>query len=178
MIESFPFETIGDEREAQERERFLTSHRALAICAREFGRLADEITDRVVELGRELGIDEAPETRLTPERCIVQLGPVALTVAWLRSTIDSVAEGRLLVIAWQGTVAKRRMAQAPERSLAAKATQTAVPVWEETLAATGVSEETWAWRPESDENQLVGSTELATRCVKQLRSALASSIRS
>ena len=33
-----------------DREEFLDSHRALAVCAREFDRLADDVTKRVTDL--------------------------------------------------------------------------------------------------------------------------------
>src|SRR5213083_2550684 len=83
---------------------FLSTPRALAACGREFARLCEGIAD---EVGASLG-EAAPDKvvlRQSPERCIVQVGPAALTVAWLRNNRDSVAEGELLIILWRGQVA-------------------------------------------------------------------------
>ena len=115
MLEGAEFEPSEKDRAEVARERFLSSHRAIAACAREFGRLAEEAVDRAGALRLELMIEEEPELRQTPERCIVQIGPAALTMAWLRGPLDSLADGRLLVIAWQGTIARRRFTERPER---------------------------------------------------------------
>ena len=57
---------------------------ALAVCAREFDRLADDIAKRVLNLqDEEKGLK--CDVRRSPGRCIVQLGPVALTISWLRT---------------------------------------------------------------------------------------------
>ncbi len=108
MLKSADYEPTEQERAELSRERFLTSHRAIAACSREFGRLADEIVGRAGALRRELMIEEEPDLRLTPERCIVQIGPVALTIAWLRGALDSLTDGRLLIIAWRGPRSRRR----------------------------------------------------------------------
>ena len=152
-------------------DRFLSSHRALAACSREFGRLADEIAQRVEALRSET-LDEKPEIRLAPGRYIVQFGPVALTLAWLRSTLDSVADGKLLVMAWQGKVGGGPL-KTPERAGLPRTSQTPVVLWEETLVASGASEAGWLWQREGDSSKRYESQELATRCVKQLRDALA-----
>jgi len=149
---------------------FLNSHRALGVCTRELARLSDEVVRGVAALrvGPE---DEKAEVRRSPDRCIVQLGPVALTLAWLRGNQDSVAEGELLVIVWRGTGAPRHRQQ-PERPAAGRAPDGATPLWEEVLAPVGDSEETWSWQARGDDE--VGrcsSTELAARCVARLRAA-------
>ena len=86
-----------------DREDFLDSHRALAVCAREFDRLAEDISKRVADLEDEAKGLKA-EVRRSPGRCIVQLGPVALTVSWLRTRAETVSQGRLLIVEWNGTV--------------------------------------------------------------------------
>src|SRR5436189_268439 len=74
-----------------------------AVCAREFDRLADDVAKRVTDLA-----DDAkglkPDVRRSPGRCIVQLGPVALTLSWLRTRAETVSQGRLLIVEWHGTV--------------------------------------------------------------------------
>ena len=67
-----------------DKEDFLDSHRALAVCAREFDRLAEDVAKRVAELEDESKGWKA-DVRRSPGRCIVQIGPVALTLSWLRT---------------------------------------------------------------------------------------------
>jgi len=86
-----------------DREDFLDSHRALAVCAREFDRLADDVAKRVSDLEDEAKGLKA-DVKRSPGRCIVQLGPVALTLSWLRTRAETVSQGRLLIVEWKGTV--------------------------------------------------------------------------
>ena len=158
---------------ALDRPSFLASHRALAVCTREFGKLSDGIVEGVEMLAAS-GSIEKPTVRSMPGRCIVQLGPVALTIAWLRSTLDSVADGQLLVMVWRGSVAPK-MARLPEDQ-AGRGMAAAVPValHEETLAAAGNDEASWCWRLGEDVQDFT-SAELADRCVQLLREAYAKS---
>ena len=154
-----------------DRPSFLASHRALAVCTREFGKLSDGVVD-AVESRAASGAVEKPVVRSMPGRCIVQLGPVALTIAWLRSTLDSVADGQLLVMVWKGNVAPK-MNRLPEQQ-ASRAASASVPValLEESLTAAGQDEASWSWRLGADMD--FTSAELATRCVTMLREAYAS----
>jgi hypothetical protein len=150
---------------------FLASHRALAACTRELTRLADEVVRGVAAFSAAAAAEKA-NVRRSPDRCIVQLGPVALTIAWLRGAHDAVDAGELLVIVWHGSVAPRTQHQ-PERRVATAATAGATPLWEQVLTAVGDSEDSWAWQPQGDE-PMVGrcsSLELAARCVGRLRAA-------
>jgi hypothetical protein len=149
---------------------FLASHRALAACARELNRLGDEVV-RGATMVSDAGAAERPTVRRSPERCIVQMGPVALTIAWLRGSQDTVAAGELLAIVWHGAVAPRTRHQ-PERPTKGPAPLGATPLWEQVLTATGESEIAWAWNAK-DRHELgpCSSSELAARCVGHLRSA-------
>jgi hypothetical protein len=160
---------LVDERYDHERQPFLASHRALAACAREFARLSDEVVHGLAESAGANAEDKVV-VRRSPDRCIVQLGPVALTMAWLRNTHDSVATGELLVIVWRGAVAPRQRYQ-PERPLAGPAPLGATLLWEEVLAAVAESEASWGWQPLGTEVAPCSSTELAARCVHRLRVA-------
>src|SRR3712207_5583806 len=90
--------TFGDIG-TSDRPGFLASHRALAVCTREVSKLSDAIVDGVEALAAR-GLVEKPVAKVSPGRTIIQLGPVALTIAWLRSTLDTVADGQLLAIVW------------------------------------------------------------------------------
>lgn len=157
-----------------DRPSFLASHRALAVCTREFTRLSEGIVAGVEGLAA-TGAVEKPNVRVTPGRCIVQLGPVALTIAWLRSTLDTVAEGQLLVIVWRGSVAPQ-VSRLPEQQ-ARRGTPASAPValLEETLTAAGTDEASWAWRIAGDQLDFT-SAELAARCVERLREAYGTSL--
>jgi hypothetical protein len=146
---------------------FLASHRAVAACAREFTRLAEEVIERVSTLAAATG-DEKAVVRQSPARCIVQLGPVALTLTWLRKTLDSVADGELLVIGWHGAVAPRGL-QTPERA-PLRAPSAAIALWEELLVAVADNEASWLWRRQGASNGFQSAT-LADGWVERLRLA-------
>jgi hypothetical protein len=169
MLDEGEFEPDERTRAELVRERFLSSHRAIAVCAREFSRLAQELIERATVVCEELRIEQEPELRQTPDRCIVQMGPQALTLAWLRGPLDSLADGRLLVIAWEGTIARRRFTERPERLNAPRAVETAVVIWEETFVASADDETTWVWQSETDPSRRLGSPELAARMIDKAR---------
>jgi hypothetical protein len=172
MFESIDFQPSESDRAELARERFLSSHRAIAACAREFGHLAQEASERAGDLRRELQLEEEAEIRLSPERCIVQVGPVAITIAWLRGPMDSLVDGRLMIIAWRGTIGRRRFTELPTRRGTAP-TQTAVSIWEEVYVASA-DEHSWEWQCETDASQRYRSAELAERAMARLRSAMIS----
>ncbi len=153
------------ERDRSDPLSFLASHRALAACTRELTRLGDEIVAYVSKTAP-VADGEKPEVRLSPGRFILQLGPVALTLAWLRSTPDSVAEGELLIIVWRGTVGTRR-AHSPERPMQ-NGQQTASPAWEDVFIAVASNEASWVWRPKSVDLGGLTSPELAKHCAERL----------
>lgn len=172
MFESIDYQPTESDRAELARERFLTSHRAIAACAREFGQLAQVVSERAADLKQELQVEEELAIRLTPERCIVQVGPVAITVAWLRGPMDSLLDGRLMIIAWRGTIARRQFSELPVRRGTAP-TQTAVSLWEEVYVASA-DEHSWEWQDEADVSRRYRSVELAERAIAQLRAAFVS----
>ena len=153
-----------------ERQPFLTTYRAGAACTREFGRLIDEVLDGMKALPL-AGISEKAVARQSPDRCVVQLGPVALTLGWLQNTRDSVAMGELLVSVWEGAITRR--AYQPERASAAN-TAPAMELWTEVFAAKAADEASWLWHSKSGEESY-SSTDLAARCVDRLRVAFVKS---
>lgn len=169
MIGSSHAHSAAEENDFLEPPAFLASHRALAACSRELSRLGDEIEREV----RTLPAPEAPAKPAiehSPGRIIVQFGPVALSVAWLRSTLDTVSQGELLVIVWRGVVAPRRV-QRPERPGNVRVAAGATPLWEKVLVAEAANENAWAWRPQDGSAPGCSSSELAVRCVDQLKKA-------
>lgn len=154
-------------RRADRRETFLGSARASLVCAREFDRLADDVARRAAALDDD-GI--AAEVRRMPGRCIVQLGPLALTLSWVRARGDTVADGRLLVVHWEGRVGPRGE-HTPERAQAARA-HPAVALHEAVLAVDAVDESDWRWCREGASFGGFATSDLAALCVDSLASTL------
>jgi hypothetical protein len=164
-------ETVDSQRYTSDRPEYLASHRSLAACQREIARLTTTLTSEVEAIADREG--ETSTIRRTPDRCILQLGPVAITVAWLRTTVDSVAEGQLLVMVWRGTIAGRGKFT-PERPSSMPTSGSATIEWQETYSAQASSEETWVWKAESGAKASLTSDALAELCMTKLRSTLES----
>lgn len=158
-----------------DRTNFLTSHRAQSVGAREFTRFADTVVALTKRAAAADGAD-APTLRMSPERCIVQLGPVALTVAHIRTGNDVPPGGQLLAIIWQGTIAPRGD-HVPERNGARRVPPPPVAVWEESSVVSAEAETSWHWHPNGIDSTGFTSLELAERCVEQLQSAFATALR-
>lgn len=150
---------------------FLSSHRAVSVCTRELARLADALAAAGAELARDHSLD-APSVRRAPDRCIVQVGPVALTVAWLRNGSDSPVAGELMAIFWRGIIAPRGD-HLPERLGARHVPVVPVGLWEWTFVASAASEATWRWHEGERSSEGLTSPALAARCFEQLKLALA-----
>src|ERR1041385_347597 len=163
-------ETYERHQYGSDRPAYLASHKSLAACQRELNRLTTALTAQGQAIADRDG--HTATIRRSPDRCILQLGPVALTVAWLKSAMDSVAEGQLLIVVWSGTIAARGK-YSPERP-AKPATSTASVIWQDTLAADAEEEGKWAWRSEA--SGTVSTDELAKRAVDLLQEALSKSI--
>lgn len=143
---------------------FLGSSRAVAVCAREFERLADTIAKRATSAAEKAGAKA--EVQRMPDRCIVQMGPVALSISWVRERVDTVATGRLMIAEWQGTVVRppRPHAQDAPLPIAGPATL----MRENILRADATGEPDWLWRREPTEDLGYASRDLAAHCVDSL----------
>lgn len=155
-----------DDRAAQQRDAFLASHRAITHLGREFDRLSTEVTRRVATVTRD-GVETPLEVYREPGRCTVQLGPVALTLSWVRARPDSVATGRLLIIEWEGQVGRARVNGGPG----------AVPLRETVLRADATRVDDWQWRSDDLADYAYDSHELAAHCVDSLAYTLQDRVR-
>lgn len=173
MIRGPVFRHVPDATEGRRGPTFVATHRALVVCTREFGQLTDGIARHTASLHDSGGVEEEPAVRRTPDRCIVQLGPVALTLAWLRSTLNTVAEGQLLVVVWRGAVAPGSPAH-PQHAQRIREARNAAVLWEDVFSVSAESEETWRWRSESGGGDFSSAT-LAESCAGRLRDAYAES---
>lgn len=155
-----------------DKEDFLDSHRALAVCAREFDRLADDVVKRVSDLEDE-GKGLKADIRRSPGRCIVQMGPVALTISWLRTRAETVSQGRLLVVEWNGTVGANGAQEYVNGVPTIAVTQTAKVVRESVFMADANDEKSWTWRREGKTGRKAyRSAELAKFCASSFNGTL------
>ena len=166
MLERDAADRAARGHDRTEHQPFLATYRAVAACAREFTRMSEDVVRGLRALAA-AGIADVPVVRQSPDRCLVQLGPVALSLAWLRGAQDSVADGELLVVLWRGAIA-RRAGYTPARGSAERATLTATELWSEVLAPEAASESEWQWRGKTTG---FSSSELATAIVERLRDA-------
>jgi hypothetical protein len=144
---------------------FLGSSRAVAVCAREFERLADTIAKRATSAAEKLGAKA--EVQRMPDRCLVQLGPVALSVSWVRERVDTVATGRLMIAEWQGTVV-RQPRPADMQTTTTTNHGPAQLMRENILRADATGEPDWLWRREPVDDHGYASRDLAAHCVESL----------
>ena len=143
---------------------FLSTPRALSAAAREFVRLGDSLADGVAS-GFTDAVDVQSTVRRSPERCIIQVGDAAVTVAWICSRRDP-ADGELLIIHWRGIVApsiKQQFERARELTL------TATPVCETVYLADATCEADWMWRSREEPEQRYTSPSLAAHVIERLR---------
>jgi hypothetical protein len=166
----------SDARAHDARAEFTTSYRANAACARELARLHDEIEAALGGTGLSTDVSGAdePVIRRSPARCLIQLGPVALTVAWLQRAQGTVADGELLIVVWRGEVAVRTP-QGFERAYQRSGASSATALWESVLVVRATSETEWEWAPAKGEGDALSSPALARLCVEHLRAAQAES---
>src|SRR5688500_17146835 len=162
--------TANDERVVRERDTYLASHRSGPACGRELERLADDVVQRVESLERDEAAGEV-EVRRGAGRCIIQLGPVALTMSWIRSRTDAVIEGRLMIMEWDGIV-RRGTDQVPERAPVRHTFRPATLLREDVFVADAATEQNWRWRRDGRALGTYTSRELAARCLASLTARL------
>lgn len=160
----------GEERRVRDRDTYLGSHRSGPACVRELERLADDVVQRVEALERDEAAPEV-EVRRGAGRCIIQLGPVALTMSWIRSRTDAVIEGRLMIMEWDGIV-RRGTDQVPERAPVRHAFRPATLLREDVFVADTANEADWRWRRDGRALGMYTSRDLATRCLASLTARL------
>ncbi|HKO16602.1 MAG TPA: hypothetical protein VJU87_10200 [Gemmatimonadaceae bacterium] len=152
---------------------FLETPRAITVRNQEFEQLVDQVSRQLAQLG--LTATGRGEVRRAPNRCIVQLGALALTISWVRGRSETVPEGRLLVIEWDGIVG-RGAERIPERIAAAKPAAfeqaPATITKEAVLLAAATRADDWRWRREDEPALGYSSAELATLCVESLQRRL------
>jgi hypothetical protein len=133
---------------------FMSQPRALTALRHEFETLTAQLAEHVKFESNRLG-DVQAELHTAPQRLVVQIGSVALTMSWVAGRSGKIVDGRLMVIEWSGAVAHRRQMGG---------LQTASPVREMSYRAEAKSPDDWCWRPEGMEGVAYSSKNLAGQC--------------
>jgi hypothetical protein len=147
--------TADEEKRAKARASFLSSQRALALINRELDALSSAVL-RLCEAPGTLPPGYTPESRRTPDRYTVQIGPVGLSFSWIRGRSNSIADGQLLVIEWAGQLGD----QHPE-----SVSKAAMPAFEHVLQPHATSPEDWQWRRADLDLCSYTTRDLAAQCV-------------
>jgi hypothetical protein len=161
----------SDARSLDTHADYTASYRANAACTRELARLHEEIETLLTD-SNAVQASEEPVVRRSPARCLVQLGPVALTLAWLQRSQGTVADGELLIVVWRGEVGVRTP-QGFERAHQQSGATSATALWETVLVVAAKSETAWGWAPAGAPDEALSSSALAHQCVERLRAAYA-----
>jgi hypothetical protein len=163
----------SDARALDTHAAYTASYRANAACTRELARLHEEIATSLADfLPGDGRAPEEPVVRRSPARCLVQVGPVALTLAWLQRAQGTVADGELLIVVWRGEVGVRTP-QGFERAHQQSGASSATALWETVLVVAAKSETSWGWAPAGAPDDALSSSALAQRCIDRLRAAYA-----
>jgi hypothetical protein len=130
---------------------FVSKPRALTTLRHELVTISEHL-EECVKAERATRGDRAAHAYCAPDRLVGQFGDVGLSFSWLASRSGAVAEGRLLVVEWSGTVA-----HTPRRVQG----QTAVPVRERLYRPEAVDAASWQWRAQDPEGAAYSSANLA-----------------
>jgi hypothetical protein len=147
--------TADDDQRARARTAFLTSQRALTLINRELDSLSAAV-HKLCDTPGTLPAGFAAETRRTPDRYTVQIGPVGLSFSWIRGRSNAIADGQLLVIEWSGQLGDQQ--PVPEA-------QAAMPAFEHVLQPQATSPEDWQWRRADLDLCCYTTRDLAEQCV-------------
>lgn len=133
---------------------FMSQPRAQSALKREFDMLSTELAERVKFESDRLG-DKQVEIHCAPQRLVVQLGPVGLSMSWMAGRSGNLADGRLLVIEWDGAITHRRTMGG---------LKTASPTREQLYRPEAKGPDDWCWKPEGGEGSSYSSRDLAGQC--------------
>lgn len=164
-----------DEKRARARAAFLASQRAMALINRELDSLSSTVL-KLCEAPGTLPEGFAAESRRTPDRYTVQIGPVGLSFSWIRGRSNAIADGQLLVIEWAGQLGDQAASVNAEGNghghgnghgigHTNAVTKTAMPAFEHVLQPHATSPEDWQWRRTDLDLCAYTTRDLAAQCV-------------
>lgn len=119
-----------------EAQPYMAQPRAQTALRRELDALTTELASRVKLAGSERA-DAQATLHSSPQRVVVQLGSVGLSLSWVAARSGNLADGRLLVIEWEGAVAHGR---------GMGGLKTASPTREQVFRPEAKGPDDWCWR--------------------------------
>lgn len=115
---------------------FLSQPRAHSALRHELDTIIGELKP-MIERCRAAQPERTFDLQLLPHRVVAQVDDVAITFSWLSGRLPTIADGRLLVIAWRNVASGMR---------GTDALKSATPIHERIYVADGTSSEAWRWR--------------------------------
>ena len=146
-----PPETEPAVRWPQPPAPFLSQPRAHSALRHELDAIAEEL-EAEIERYRATSPDQVFELHVVPYRLIARLNEIALTVSWISGPQSTVADGRLMVIAWRDVSSQKR---------GVEALRSASPTRERIYHATGSTADEWCWRADDVTDMPYSSANLA-----------------
>lgn len=119
-----------------EAQPYMAQPRAQTALRRELDALTTELATRVKSAGGERPDGQAT-LHSSPQRVVVQLGTVGLSLSWVAARSGNLADGRLLVIEWEGAVTHGR---------GMGGLKTASPTREQVFRPEAKGPDDWCWR--------------------------------
>jgi hypothetical protein len=137
---------------------FLAQPRAQSALRHQLDALGEEL-ESVVDRCKLEQPDRLFELQILPNRLVARLDDVAVSFSWLTSGSTSIADGRLLVIAWRDVATGVR---------GPAALKSAAMMHERSYAADGGTPDTWCWRGEDASRQAYSSADLAAAWIARI----------
>src|SRR5581483_9963640 len=125
--------------------------RAHSALRRELDAITGEL-EVEIERARAIAPERFFELHVLPHRVVARMDEVAVSVSWIGGRQSTVADGRLMVIAWGDVSAQVR---------GIGALKSAAPRRERTYHATGNTADEWCWRADDLTDMPYSSTNLA-----------------
>jgi hypothetical protein len=134
-----------------EAQPYIAQPRAQTALRRELDALTTELASRVKAVGADR-TDGHVELHCSPQRLVVQLGSVGLSLSWVAARSGNLADGRLLVIEWEGAITHGR---------GMGGLKTASPTREQLFRPEAKGPDDWCWRAEGTAATAYSSRNLA-----------------
>lgn len=143
---------------------FMSQPRAFTALRHEFDVIVAKL-ESVVDNGRSAEPERAFELQVLPHRAVARLGEVAVSFSWVTGRGTTVADGRLMVIAWRDVARGIR---------GIDALRSATPVHECIYKPEGSRPDEWCWRADDPTGQPYSSANLAAQWIARASLARAS----
>jgi hypothetical protein len=134
-----------------EAQPYMNQPRAQTALRRELDTLTTELASRVKAVSADRA-DGSVEFHSSPQRLVVQLGSVGLSLSWVAARSGNLSDGRLLVIEWAGSITHGR---------GMGGSKTASPTHEQSFRPEAKGPEDWCWRAEGTVGTSYSSRDLA-----------------